>query len=734
MRAADHDGLLAALDDLAGWLAAGNQPPLRDLAYTLYRRSRAGGREAPLTLALVASSLVDLRQMLGMARAELAAGAELILNPQGIYFAQEPLGRSGKVAFLYPGQGSQYPNMLAELVMQFPQLGEPFERANVLLAGQLARPLSEYVFPVPAHDDETVNQQRAELTNTRVAQPALGAAGAAMSRFIDQTGLKPDFVAGHSYGELVALWRAGVFDADALQRISLARGRFMDEATGPDSGAMAAVIADQPAVEEMLRGLPDVSIANLNSPRQTVISGPTTAVEQAVEMFVHRGISAKRIPVACAFHSPLVEPAQRRLAEFLETVEFQPPQTGVYSNTLGGPYPDDPAEIRRVLSQQLAKPVRFTQEIESLYAAGVRIYVEAGPRSVLTGLVHQILGNRPHLAVAMDTGGRGLLDAQRALAQLIAIGGDIDLGVLYEGRVVSEINLRAPYVDPAQAAYGPTTWLVNGGRARRWLDVQQGLPEPVVQPLDVTLAGRQPQPQIAQPAPQPAAPIIQPPSVATPVQVAVQPSAPAPVQGTDAASVMQQTQQLMARFLAMQANVMGSYLADAPPAVVLEPAAPPEPANRQPASPPRAERPVAEPVVVVRPKTRRPASRPAGPSPVMRFTLRAVDAPIINATAGLAPGRAVLITADAYGVADAAAEMLREQGYDVVVISDRPVHAANGVNGSADNGTVSSNGQSKGTNISRYSVTLTDSAAVTKLLTSIRGITVPSAACCTWLP
>ncbi|MCB0199212.1 MAG: acyltransferase domain-containing protein, partial [Anaerolineae bacterium] len=489
LRAADRDGLLAKIDRLAGWLEAGNAPPLRHLAYTMYRRAQVDRADASLTLTLVASSLVDLRQMLAMARSELLAGADLVLNPQGIYFAEEPLGLAGKVAFLYPGQGSQYPNMLADLVMQFPWLGEPFEHANRLAAGQLPRPLSEYVYPAPAHDAKMAKKQRAQLTDTRVAQSALGAAGLAVSRFLAEVGLQPDFVAGHSYGELVALCRAGVFDQDALQKISLARGRFMAEATGPDSGTMAAVIANQATVEEIVRELSDVTIANLNSPRQTVISGTTAAIERAVELFVQRGIQAKRIPVACAFHSPLVEPAQNRLAQLLETVEFNPPQTSVYSNTLGGPYPDDPAEIRAVLSQQLARPVRFTEEIKNLYAAGARIFVEAGPRSVLTGLVHQILGNLPHLAVSVDSGGRGLLDVQRALAQIIAIGTDIDLSVLFKGRDVREINLNAPYTDPARAAYGPTTWLVNGGRARRWLDVERGQPEPVVQPLDVSLAG-----------------------------------------------------------------------------------------------------------------------------------------------------------------------------------------------------------------------------------------------------
>ena len=721
LRAADRDGLLAEIDRLAGWLEAGNTPPLRHLAYTMYRRAQAIQSDTALTLALVASSPLDLGQMLAMARSELQAGAELILNPQGIYFAAEPLGRGGKVAFLFPGQGSQYPNMLADLVMQFPQMGEPFECANRLAAGKLARPLSEYVYPVPAHDDETVKQQRAELTDTRVAQPALGATGLAVSNFLATLGLQPDFVAGHSYGELVALCQAGVFDPDALQAISLARGRYMAEATGPDSGAMAAVIADQTAVAGVAQGLPDVTIANLNSPRQTVISGPTAAVEQAVALFVQRGIQAKRIPVACAFHSPLVEPAQQRLAQFLDTVEFHAPQMSVYSNTLGGRYPDDPAQIRAVLSQQLARPVRFIEEIEALYAAGARIFVEAGPRSVLTGLVHSILGSLPHLAVAVDSGGRGLLDMQRTLAQVIAIGTEIDLGALFAGRDVRAIDLSKPYVDPARAVYGPTTWLVNGGRARRWQDVERGLPEPVVQPLDVSLAGARPAappaaptdaPPIAQPWPQvaPRTPTVQPSSMPNQVAASV-PGLPLSqaVPGDGAAEVMVQTQQLMARFLQMQANVMSSYLSDAEAVV----AAPMEvaPVQQSPANRPPAETLTAEPVVVLK-RPLRPQVTPAaaGPSPILRFTLAVTDAPVINATAGLAPGRAVLITADAYGVADAVAAMLREQGYDALIVRD---HSPQSVNGSTGNGHLSGDTW-------HYTATLTDGAEVNALLETVR--------------
>ncbi|MEA3337592.1 MAG: SDR family NAD(P)-dependent oxidoreductase [Chloroflexota bacterium] len=670
-RAADSDGLVAQVSALDDWLADGNEPPLRNLAYTLYRKARDFGQnsalEVPLTLAIVASSLGDLRQKLQGARRELEAGSELIDNPQGIYFARKPLGISGKVAFLYPGQGSQYPNMLADLVMQFPQLGEPFEIANGVLADHLPKPLSEFVFPVPAHDDETAKAQHSALTDTRVAQPALGAAGLAMSQFVEEAGLVPDFVAGHSYGEIVALCRAGVIDGEALYAISSARGRFMAEATGPDAGTMAAVLADQLVVEEVLGDHSGVVVANLNSPKQTVISGATAAVNQAVASFGERGIRAKTIPVACAFHSPLVEPAQIRLAQFLDTIEFRSPELGVYSNTLGRAYPEEASEIREVLSKQLAHPVRFQEEIEALYRAGVRIFVETGPRGVLTGLVHQTLADQAHLAVAMDSGGPGLLAMQRAFSQLIAIGSDIDLGVLYDGRELSAIDLDRPYEDPAQEAFGPTTWLINGGRARRWLDAKDGLPEPILQPVDVSLAGAQMD------------------TLPEPVPTATQPLA-AGLQGDEATQVMLQTQQLMSRFLETQANVMRAYLGDdtLTGSIIQVPETPDvvEGQADYPAAAAQAERPF-DPARGAVCNNGIGTAKPTGqasdvPPAIGRFLVDAVDAPLIDSTAGLAPGRVILITADRYGVADVVAGMLRDQGYTAVILADEAAGSTNG--------------------------------------------------------
>ena len=149
--------------------------------------------------------------------------------------------------------------------------------------------------------------------------------------------------------------------------------------------------------------------ANLNAPDQTVVSGPRAAIEAALEWCGERGLRARLLPVACAFHSPLVAPAQRRLAEELGGRALTTPRIPVFSNTTGDRHPDDPEAIAGLLADHLVRPVEFVREIEAMHDAGARVFVEVGPRQVLTGLVGRILGDREHLAVpAHRPGGSAL--------------------------------------------------------------------------------------------------------------------------------------------------------------------------------------------------------------------------------------------------------------------------------------------------------------------------------------
>src|SRR5262249_14281317 len=266
----------------------------------------------------------------------------------------------------------------------------------------------------------------------------------------------------------------------------------------------------------------------------------------------------RRIRVACGFHSPLIAGARAPLAEALAAVRFAAPRRPVYSNTTAAPH-GDPAGIGRQLAEHLVAPVRFAAEVEALYAAGARVFVEVGPQAVLTGLAQQTLADRPHLAVASDVKARpGLVQLAHLLGQLLAHGVLARLDRLFQGRGVRPFDLGKLGPDFGPPKPPPTAWVVNGTRSR-----PVNGPEP-------RLLGQALPPNPAAAAPKPAAP--SPPSPVTGRATMSQPEpAPAlPVPGTNrhapqptpdgAAQVMLRFQDVMARFLETQRSVMLGFL------------------------------------------------------------------------------------------------------------------------------------------------------------------------------
>jgi len=412
---------------LQAWSDADQQ---HDLRYKCAEARQAFRPEQRYRLAIVADTgTADISGLIHSAQKGLTQYADRPTwsTPDGIFFGSGDW--NGKLGLLFPGQGSQYVGMQRELACRFPSLQNVLNEADEAFAEfapHTARQrLSDYLYPTPAFDDGAKDRQEAALRDTEVAQPALGAVSLGLLAILADFGVRPDVVAGHSYGELTALCASKRFAPQALYRLSMLRGKLMAEAQDI-AGGMLAIGAPLSQVEAALKeAAVDLVIANRNSPTQVVLSGRITELDRATEVFAKKNIRGKRLPVAAAFHSPLVASASQRFRPVLEEIEFAPSEVPVFANTHAGEYPSDPASARALLAGQLAQPVEFVQQIENMSAAGVRMFLEVGPGAVLTGLVGSILSGREHRAVAVDasTGKRsGMLDLGLALGQLATAG------------------------------------------------------------------------------------------------------------------------------------------------------------------------------------------------------------------------------------------------------------------------------------------------------------------------
>ncbi|WP_199693716.1 type I polyketide synthase, partial [Sorangium cellulosum] len=416
----------AALADRARAMAKAAETP--EILRFLARESVLSfDASRPARLGLCATDEADLARKLEQVAAHLAAKPEQALAAPLVHCASGEA--PGQVAFLFPGQGSQYVAMGADVLMTFDAARAAWDAAAGVAIGDA--PLQEVVFPRPVFSDEERRAQEARLRETRWAQPAIGATSLAHLGLLAALGVRADAFAGHSFGEIAALHAAGALSAADLLRVARRRGELM----GAASSERGAMIAVPRAIDEVRAlGLGDVVVANHNGPKQVVLSGSVTAIEAAERRLGELGIQARRLDVAAAFHSPLVAEASAPFREFLAGIEVGAPAAPVYSNAEVEPYPGGGDGARDRLARQLAEPVRFVEQIERMYAAGVRTFVEVGPGSVLTNLVGDILSGRPHRAVALDRKGKhGVTSLFEAVARLAVAGVPVDARVLWEG-------------------------------------------------------------------------------------------------------------------------------------------------------------------------------------------------------------------------------------------------------------------------------------------------------------
>ncbi|MFF5452215.1 type I polyketide synthase [Streptomyces sp. NPDC012950] len=345
--------------------AAGEPVPSADIAWSL-ATTRTVHSHRCVVLGSDRSTLLD----------GLRACAEGRTAPGVVTGAAAP----GKTAFLFTGQGAQRVGMGMELYEAFPVFAEAFDEACAALDPHLDQPIAQTI------------RSGQQLDQTLYTQPALFAVEVALYRLVESFGLRPDFVAGHSIGEIAAAHIAGVFDLPDAARLVTTRARLMQNAT--PGGTMIAIQASEEEILPILAGHRDkASIAALNSPHSTVISGDTDAVEEIADFWKQRGRKITRLTVSHAFHSPHMNQAAEDFRAAAAGITYHPPTIPLVS-TLTGQLANDELTKADYWADQLRGTVRFTHALNTLDDQGTTTYLEIGPNAVLTPLTHTTLDTR----------------------------------------------------------------------------------------------------------------------------------------------------------------------------------------------------------------------------------------------------------------------------------------------------------------------------------------------------
>ena len=387
---------------------------------TFYDLSKNSGSSNPneehARIGFVAESPSETKTLLTLGLETLREKTEEAFwnMPQGIFYRKKGINPKGKVVALFAGQGSPYTNMGKELVYNFPPLMESQIAMDELFIKEKLNPLSEIVYPPPTFDKNEKKEQAARLQLTENAQPAIGVFSAGQMQILNQAGFKPDFVAGHSFGELTALWAANVFSTKDYFMLAKARGKAMAAPDDPDfdAGSMLAVMGEIENLEAEIAEFPEVTIANMNSKNQVVLAGPKNDVIEVQKHLKKKKYRTILLGVSAAFHTKLVGHAQKPFAEAIKKVKFSKPKSRVYSNATGKPYSKDPKVIQKTLQEHILNSVRFKDEIESIHKDGGYFFIEFGPQSILSKLVDNILQDKPYISVALNASNKKESDRQ----------------------------------------------------------------------------------------------------------------------------------------------------------------------------------------------------------------------------------------------------------------------------------------------------------------------------------
>jgi acyl transferase domain-containing protein/phosphopantetheinyl transferase len=451
---ATRDDILSLGRRVAGVLARDPAAALADVAHSLNMQRRVDGGSST-TLGIVARSTEDLACKLERALTRLADPECLKLKDAGgIYFFAEPLARDGNVAFVFPGEGSQYVNMLSDLSRHFPTVRGCFDEMDRV---QFDHPrgyrVSELVFPPPAFNDVDLAAAERRLMQMDVAVESVTAANRAIYLLLQELGIVPDVILGHSTGEYGAMRVAGMLDeANYDQRIvelNDNHGRAASASELPGDARLIAIGAERAQVESLCASIGlNAVVAMDNCPHQVVLMAGATTAPIIEARLRAEGLLYNTLAFDRPYHTPDFEPFARSLRDILRRSIIRPPSIPLYSCTSAAPYPSNVSEAQDLAYEHWVRPVEFRKTIRRMWDDGVRIFVESGPRGNLTAFIEDILSGRPFAAIAANVSRRtGLAQLHHLIAQLAAHGVSMNLAPLYERRQLRTIDW-APHGEP----------------------------------------------------------------------------------------------------------------------------------------------------------------------------------------------------------------------------------------------------------------------------------------------
>jgi acyl transferase domain-containing protein/phosphopantetheinyl transferase len=406
----------------------------------------------PVVLAVVAVSVDDFGRKLERAVARLLDPAcRQIKEVNGIYFFEEQLAGQGRLAFLFPGEGAQYVNMLGDLCRHFPQVRHCFDEMDRHFAHHpRGYVLSDFVFPPPAFSDAERALAERRLVEMEVAVEAVHTANQALLTLLTAFDIRPDAIVGHSTGEYSAMRAAGMLDEqthdmkvhelNTIHRGATAAGRV------PADARLFAVGAARDRVAAVCASLGEsVSIAMDNCRHQVILTAPVAVASKVEAAFRAEGLLYETLAFDRPYHTPLFAEFAGGLRAFLESVIVRPASVPVYSATTSQIFPPELSDIHQIAYEHWLRPVEFRQTIEQMHADGIRIFVEVGPRGNLTSFVDDILAGRCYTAIPANVSRRsGITQLNHLLAQLAAHGVPFNFVPLYRQRRLNPIDFAAP--------------------------------------------------------------------------------------------------------------------------------------------------------------------------------------------------------------------------------------------------------------------------------------------------